>query len=344
VAKHAGGFCWWRTQTTEYCVRNIPWKGGTGDLLGDVAESCRKAGLKLGIYIYPGDAEYGAGNGGITKDPGKQEAYNKIYREQLIEVLMRYGMISEVWFDGGCKIEVGDILKKYAPMAVVFQGPSATLRWPGTEEGRLKYPMWNTLSSKALATGVSTQADDDPDGDAWAPPESDIPLYNHYWFWAPANEAKRKSKEELLDIYYKSVGYGGVLLMNASPDTNGQIVPGDKALYKWFGEELARRFGTPLKEVKNIKGNAAEITFSQPTRVNHTILMEDYRNGQRIREYRIEGVMDGKWKVLATGSSVGRKKIDVFPDETVTSLRITVTKSKDVPMIRSFAAYEISGQ
>jgi len=61
VAKHVGGFCWWPTRTTEYCVRNIPWKNGKGDLLAEVAASCAKAGLKLGVYIYPGDEAFGAG-------------------------------------------------------------------------------------------------------------------------------------------------------------------------------------------------------------------------------------------------------------------------------------------
>ncbi|HOH51355.1 MAG TPA: alpha-L-fucosidase, partial [Candidatus Hydrogenedentes bacterium] len=71
VAKHTGGFCWWPTQTTEYCVRNIAWKDGKGDVLGELAESCRRHGLKLGVYIYPGDDQWGAGigSGGKTADP-----------------------------------------------------------------------------------------------------------------------------------------------------------------------------------------------------------------------------------------------------------------------------------
>ncbi|MDP4280827.1 MAG: alpha-L-fucosidase [Bacteroidota bacterium] len=341
VAKHAGGFCWWPTHTTEYCVRNIPWKNGKGDLLAEVAASCKKTGLKLGIYIYPGDGEYGAGDGGVTKDPSKQEAYNKIYRKQLTEILSLYGVISEVWFDGSCKIDVSDILQKYARKSVIFQGPMASIRWPGTESGKLDYPVWNTVSSAALKTGVSTQKDDNPDGDAWAPLEADIPLYNHYWFWAPSNESKRKTLPELMEIYYKSVGYGGVLLINASPDTNGVIVPGDQALYKKFGEELKNRFGKPLKEIQNISGNTAEIVFSRPTSVNHTILMENYLKGQRIRSYTIEGYIGGQWKILSSGISAGRKKIDTFPDVTVSRLRLTVNKSVGIPLIRSFSAFFI---
>lgn len=55
VAKHTGGFCWWQTTTSEYGVRNIPWRNGKGDVLADLSASCKKYGLGLGIYVYPGD-------------------------------------------------------------------------------------------------------------------------------------------------------------------------------------------------------------------------------------------------------------------------------------------------
>jgi len=159
VAKHTGGFCWWQTQTAEYGIRNTPYKNGQGDVLRDLSVSCKKIGLNLGIYVYPGDDTWGAGmgSGGKTKDPSKQEAYNKVFRQQLIEVLSLYGKMTEVWFDGSCVIKVDDILEKYAANSVIFQGPKASIRWPGTESGKLHYPAWNSLKSNALKSGVSTQ-------------------------------------------------------------------------------------------------------------------------------------------------------------------------------------------
>ena len=71
VAKHTGGFCWWQTNTTEYGIRNTPWRNGKGDVLKELSESCKKYGLDLGIYVYPGDETWGAGigSGGITQIP-----------------------------------------------------------------------------------------------------------------------------------------------------------------------------------------------------------------------------------------------------------------------------------
>ena len=344
VAKHSGGFCWWQTETTSYGIKDTPYKNGKGDVLKQIAASCKKYGLNLGVYIYPGDKTWGAmlGGGGKTQDPTKQEAYNKIFRTQLTEVLANYGDMTEVWFDGSCIIPIEDILDKYAKNAVIFQGPHANLRWPGTESGNLAYPAWNSVKTEDLKTGVSTQIHGTPNGDAWAPLETNTTLYDHYWFWSPKKVRYRKSLDHLMENYYKSVGYGSVFLLNASPDTTGLIPQGDIKLYHDFGKEIKRRFEKPLVEVKNIKGNSVTIKFNEPTKINHAITMEDYRYGERIRAYTIEGLVNNTWVEIVNGISVGRKKIDYFEDTEVTELKLSITKSAADPIIRSFSAYYVN--
>lgn len=341
VAKHVGGFCWWPTHTTNYCVRNIPWKHGKGDLLRMVANSCKKYGLKLGIYIYPGDERYGAGigSGGRTEDTSMQAAYNKIYREQLKEVLSRYGQISEVWFDGSCVINVKDILTKYAKNAVIFQGPEADIRWSGNEDGILNYPVWYTLSKSALRTGVATQEQSDPNGNAYAPLEADVTLYNHFWFWSPKAEKKRRNVHQLMNIYCKSVGRGGKLLLDSSPDTTGLISKGDVKIYKAFGQEIKRQFGNPIAEVKNKTGYSVEIDLPRPEPISCSMLMEDYRQGQRIRQYLIEGYVNHHWKEIANGISVGYKRINVFPPVVLQKVRLRIAQSVGTPLIRKFSLF-----
>lgn len=341
VAKHTGGFCWWQTETTKYGVKETAWKGGHGDLLAELSRSCRRHGLHLGIYISPIDDVWGApmGSGGRTKDPSKQEAYNRVYRQQLTEVLTRYGTISEVWFDGSCVIDVSDLLKRYASHAVIFQGPQATIRWAGTESGKLPYPAWNSLKLQELRTGVATIAQSDPNGDAWAPLEADTTLYNHNWFWAAANEKKRKSLDELMEIYVLSAGRGGVLLLNSSPNTNGLIPADDLKLYESFGREIACRFGRPLAEAKHRRGTGVELVLGKSTPINHAVIMEEYRKGERIREYLLEGFDGSQWLELSKGTSVGRKKIDRFAPVPVQRVRLRVTQSAAEPLIRSLAVF-----
>ncbi|MCB1124944.1 MAG: alpha-L-fucosidase [Verrucomicrobiae bacterium] len=345
VAKHTGGFCWWHSETTSYGIKDAAWKGGHGDVLAELSASCREHGLTLGIYVYPGDDTWGApmGSGGRTKDPAKQEAYNQVFRRQLTEVLTRYGKISEVWFDGSCVIDVSDILEQHAADAVVFQGPEATIRWPGSETGKLPYPAWNSLLRKDLKTGTSTAAHGNPDGDAWAPLEADTTLYDHHWFWSAANEEKRKSLDELMDVYYKSAGRGGVLLLNSTPNTDGLIPAGDLKLYEAYGREIARRFDRPVAEVTDQRGETVELPLPEPALINHAILMEDYREGERIREYVIEGLADGQWRPLQKGISVGRKKIDLFQPVLVSRVRLRVTRAAAEPIIRRLAVHYVAG-
>jgi len=343
VAKHTGGFCWWQTGTSDYSVKNTPYKNGNGDVLRELSASCKKYGLNLGIYVYPGDETWGAviGSGGKTKDPSKQEAYNKVFRQQLTETLSNYGDVMEVWFDGSCVIDVSDILKKYASNAAILQGPQATLRWPGTESGKLFYPAWNTVMNEDLKTGVSTQIHGNPDGDAWAPLEADTPLYDHHWFWSPAKAKDKKSIDQLMDIYYKSVGHGGVLLLNSTPDTTGLIPAEDVKLYRKFGNEIKRRFSNPLANIESQKGKKITLSFDKPQLINHVIIMEDYKEGERIREYRIDGLINGKWKELKKGISVGRKKIDYFDKVETEKIRLVITKAAAKPLIRSLSAYYV---
>ncbi len=343
VAKHTGGFCWWQTETTNYGIKNTPYKDGKGDVLKDLSESCKKYGLNLGIYVYPGDETWGAGigSGGQTSDPTKQEAYNKIFRQQLTEVLANYGDVLEVWFDGSCKIDISDIMEKYAKNSVVLQGPHTNLRWPGTESGKLFYPAWNTVKTEDLKTGVSTQVHGDPDGDAWAPLETNTTFYDHHWFWAPWKEEKRKSLDHLMECYYKSVGYGSVFLLNSTPDTTGLIPEGDVRHYKAFGQEIDRRFKTPVSEITEKKGTTVSLSIPEKQKINHVVTMEDYRQGHRIRSYKIEGLVDGEWKELCTGQSIGRKKIDYFPELEVSEIRIVVDKNEGTPLIRNLAAFYV---
>ena len=345
VAKHTGGFCWWQTGTSEYSIKNTPYKNGNGDVLKELSESCRKYGLNLGIYVYPGDETWGAGigSGGKTADPAKQKDYDNIFRQQLTEVLTNYGKITEVWFDGSCVIYINDILDKHASESAIFQGPRASIRWPGTESGKLFYPAWNSLKKSALSTGIATQYDDDPDGDAWAPLEADVTLYNHNWFWSAENEKKRRSLEELMEIYYKSAGHGGVLLLNSTPDTTGLIPKGDIVRYREFGDEIKRRFDNPLATIKNRKGDSFEINLEEPSEINHLILMEDYRKGHRIREYKIEALIGEDWKLISEGSAVGRMKIDYFPAINASKIRVIITKSVNEPLIRSISIYYVKG-
>ncbi len=345
VAKHVGGFCWWQTNTTDYGVKQLKWRNGKADVMADLSASCKKYGLRLGVYVYPGDDKWGAGigSGGICRDTSKQEEYNKIFRQQLTEVLSNYGTISEVWFDGNCKIPVKDILEKYAKDAVVFQSAQASLRWVGNEDGIAPYPNWYTVSKKDLKKGDATALNSDIDGDAYAPIEIDVPLLNnggHKWFWAAGTDSLLMTTEQLMTLYYKSVGRGGNLLLNSTPDTSGIIPLSHQKVYAAFGKELNNRFMFPIRWQKG-EYRSIFMDLNGAKTINHVVIQEDLTYGQRILEYRVKGKIGKDWVTLCKGTSVGSKRIEYFNDITVEAVKLEILKSKDSPHIKYFMVYNV---
>lgn len=340
VAKHVGGFCMWQTDTSPYGIKHTPWRGGKGDVLADLSASCKKRGMKLGVYLSPRDDTLGADTGGKCKDAEAQRKYDAIYREQLTEVLSRYGEMFEVWFDGSNIVEVGDILKQHAPHAVIFQGKYASIRWVGNEDGTAPYPAWNCVSEAARLAGA-TAKDGDPNGDAWLPNECDARIRAD-WFWSSKNANTLKSVEQLMDMYYQSVGHGAVLLLNNTPDTTGRIPEADAKRTAEFGAEIRRRFGKCIAETSG-QGDMVELDLGKPTRIDHVVAMEDIAQGERVLEYRIEGRIGGEWKELASGTAIGHKKIDRFAPIEAGAIRFRCLKSADTPLIRRLAVYDTAG-
>jgi alpha-L-fucosidase len=84
-----------------------------------------------------------------------------------------------------------------------------------------------------------------------------------------------------------------------------------------------------------------ELTLEKPTAIDTAVTMEDINEGERVREYVLEGLADGKWKELAHGTAIGHKKIDRFPPLTATRVRFRCLASVSEPIIRKLAAYSV---
>ncbi len=349
VAKHAGGFCLWPTDTTDYSVRSTPWRDGKGNVLADLAESCRTRNMRLGIYISPTDRKQGAGGGGKCDTPEAQEKYDRIYRTQLEEALGTVrrilepihgdGAVFEVWFDGSIVVPVGDILERLAPRAMVFQGPHATLRWVGNEDGVAPYPAWNSVPLDAARAGVATAEHGRPDGDAWLPNECDARMRNT-WFWNTRNAGALKSVEQLMEMYERSVGHGAVLLLNQTPDTSGRIPAADAERGREFAAEVRRRYGKSIARSSELRSGECELRLPAGARIARLVTMEEIAQGERIREYVLEGFADGAWKEIGRGSAVGHKKIDRVAPGVLERIRLRVTQSAGEVALREFAAFE----
>lgn len=343
VAKHEGGFCWWQTDTTDFSVKNTPWRAGKGDVLKELAASCRKRDLRLGVYLSPQDRIHRVGVGGKADDPSKQGEYERLFRTQLTEVLSRYGEMVEVWFDGSLAFDVGDILAAHAPHAVVFQGPQATIRWVGNEDGIAPVAAWNAVRSGKAKWGDYTAAESDPEGDRWLPNECDARIRST-WFWHTDNQKSLKTVKQLVEMYEQSVGRGAVLLLNNTPDRTGLIPDSDALRSREFGDRVRDIYGAGTA-IADVSGKGREFTAqpSAPKMIDRVVLMEDISEGERIRSYRLEGLgTDGAWSLLAEGRAVGHKRIERFEPRTLASVRLRVTESVGEPMLRRMALHRAS--
>jgi alpha-L-fucosidase len=275
TAKHHDGFCLWPTAQTDHCVRSSPWRGGTGDVVGDLAAACRESGLKFGVYLSPWDRH--------EPSYGDSSRYNEFFRRQLRELLTNYGEVTEVWFDGACgegpngKRQVYDwpsyyaVIRELQPEAVIF-GMAPDLRWVGTESGYGRETEWSVIPAAPPVvdparirkgpypldeaflprdfTGPDLGSRAKLEGAAalfWYPAETDVSI-RPGWFHHPAEDGAVKTPATLVDIYFSSVGRNGVLLLNVPPDRRGLIHESDVAGLRGMRAILDGTFGTDFAD------------------------------------------------------------------------------------------------
>jgi alpha-L-fucosidase len=339
VAKHAGGFCMWQTRTTDYGIAQTPWKEGKGDVVGEISASCRKRGLKFGVYASPRDDHFGAGVGGICRTAELQTRYDRMYREQLTELFTRYGDLVEIWFDGSTVTPVVDLIRKHQPNAMVFQGKAATIRWVGNEDGYAPYPCWNGIDAPLAELGTATALDSDPNGAVWMPSEVDISMRRPNWFWSTHNASRVLTPDQLLAVYYRSVGRGAQLLLNIPPNRQGLMDEKDRRSAAEFGAEVKLRFGAPLAATDG-KGWVVTLEVGHPHRIDTVVLQEDTALGERVRAFVIEGRSAGAWTSLGTGTAIGHKRIQPVEARVVDAVRLRVTEAAATPSVRTLAVFD----
>jgi len=362
TAKHHDGFCLWPSEFTEHSVKNSPFRDGHGDVVREFTDACRKYGLKVGMYLSPWDRNH--------KDYGKPE-YITYYRNQLRELLTNYGEINEIWFDGanggdgyyGGANEVRRIdretyydwpttialAKELQPGIMIFSDAGPDIRWVGNEHGHAGETFWSTIDAGKLVIGASDAKylnTGDPDGNSWIIGQCDVSI-RPGWFYHASEDSLVKTPEQLLDIYYKSVGRNGVLLLNLPPDRRGLIYETDVKNLAAFKSKLDTIFSVNLAEgvsmLRQTSGDQqVEIVIEPGERVtfDHIVLGEDIKKGQRVSRFHVEAENDdGEWYTIAEATTIGYKRILLVEPVTASKVKVVVEASKNPPLLKEVGLY-----
>jgi len=357
TAKHHDGFCLWPTKTTSHSVAASPFRNGRGDVVREFVDACRAEGLRVGLYLSPWDRNHPA--------YGDSPRYNEVYVSQLTELLTQYGAIAEVWFDGANgegpngKRQVYDWprffahVKQLQPDAVIFSDAGPDVRWCGNERGVAGDPNWATIDPSSVpypgADGpgiIDALQHGDPRGSVWRPAEVDVSI-RPGWFNHPAENDSVRSVENLVELYFTSVGRNGKLLLNVPPTTDGLLHPTDVARLGGLRDALDLLFASDLagppsnRDWRKTGARTAQLTvdLGRMTPLTVVRLGEDISRGQVVASYRVEGVgHDGVWRELSRGTTIGYAKLDRVQGN-VRRVRVTIDDALAEPEPISLRAF-----
>lgn len=379
VSKHHDGFCLFPSKTTDYNISKSPFRNGKGDMVKEFEQACRKNGMKFGVYCSPWDRN--------SKFYGTPD-YLNIYQSQLKELYSNYGELFMSWHDGANggdgyyggakesrKIDrltyydwknTWGITRKMQPNAAIFSDIGLDVRWVGNEKGFANETSWATYTPKSpdgKGEGSPGYSDDfnaptgTRNGEKWIPAECDVPL-RPGWFYHKDQDDKVKTPDQLLDLYFKSVGRGAALDLGLAPDTRGLLHENDVKALAEFGNKLKMIFSNNLAKgakisaentrgsafsVKNLiddnrktywatkdDANASAITLSWASSQTFNIVSfrEAIQLGQRIEGFAIDVWENDGWKEIHQGTSVGALRlVRLGKDYTSNKIRLRITQS-----------------
>jgi alpha-L-fucosidase len=348
TAKHHDGFCLWPSRTTTHSVASSPFRGGSGDVVREFVDACRAEGLRAGLYCSPWDRH--------EPSYGDSPRYNDLYCDQLTELLTNYGAIHEVWFDGangegpnGRRQEydwprVWALVRRLQPDAVMFSDAGPDVRWIGNERGIAGDPNWSTVDPAIVTVpGLSGPEvmrqlrNGDPEGTVWRPGETDVSI-RPGWFYHAAEDSRVRSVDNLVELFFTSVGRNSKLLLNVPPTPEGLLHETDverllgmrRRLDALFAEDLAAG-ESPVWQRTGDSSAVAELDLGRTVTAGMSDLREDIARGQAVSSWALEGSDGGAWRTLVRGTTIGYRKLDRFEPAAVRRVRLTIQDAVAAP-------------
>ena len=376
VVKHHDGFVLYPTAHTDYSVKASPWRDGKGDLLLEVSQAATEFDMDLGVYLSPWDAH------SLLYHVDQEADYNAYYLAQLKEILSNpaygnVGKFAEVWMDGargeGAQkvnyefVTWFETIRDLQGDCLIFSTEGTSIRWIGNERGYAGDPLWQKVKPDQLGTEAELDylQHGDPSGTLFSIGEADVSL-RPGWFYHEDQDPK--SLEELVEIYFHSVGRGTPLLLNIPPNQDGifdekdiqrlyefaayrdELYKEDLALgAKVSGPALSPDFAchhlTDGRKTSSWASNSElpiqlELDLGAPKTFDVIELREDLKLGQRIAAFHVQVELDGAWQEFGSGYTVGYKRLLRGSVVEAQKIRVTITEAQTLPLLAKISLYK----
>lgn len=374
TAKHHDGFCLWPSKYSTHTVAQSKWRDGKGDVLKELSDACKEYGLKFGVYLSPWDRnhpDYGT--------PAYNEVFVNMLKEIYTSygpVFEQWFDGANGEGPNGKK-QIYDwhlfntTVRKLQPDCIIFSDVGPDARWVGNENGIAGKTNWSKLNVKGFEPGLKAPSQEvlntgEANGAQWVPAECDVSI-RPGWFYSPSTNDQVKSIADLTKIYYASVGRNANLLLNVPPDRRGLVAPEDsirlmefrKKIDENFADNLAVRArvmtsGDELKAGHALVDGSkktwwsadkdtqkASITLELPTKASfNTVVLQEYiPSGQHISAFNIEVWDENSFREVASGSTIGNKRILEFPRQLSDKIRVNILDSQAAPVLAEIQLY-----
>ncbi len=175
------------------------------------------------------------------------------------------------------------------------------------------------------------------------------------WFYHESEDRQVKTLKELIAVYERAVGGNATFLLNIPPTKEGLLHPNDVKRLKELGDYIREAYADnlllqgeiytdeqsiPLDLTKrdsydclySTKEGKTELSlhirFPEEIKLSRAVLMENIAYGQRIEQFELWVQTGGKLTKVSQGTTVGYKKIVMFPAVETKELLLKITDAR----------------
>src|SRR5919109_4792504 len=224
TARHHDGFSMFATTATRYNI--VDWTPFARDPMKELADECRKQGLRLFFYYSQLDWHHPdywprgrTGQATGRPESGDWSRYLDFMDSQLTELLTGYGPIGGIWFDGMWDKPDADwrlastyaLIHRLQPAALIVPNHhQAPLPGEDVQTFEQDLPGANTAGFNTKQIGT-------------LPLETSLTMNNSWGF--NITDRRFKSVRELIGYLVRAAGSDANLLLNIGPRPDGTVQP-----------------------------------------------------------------------------------------------------------------------